>query len=374
MRIQAATMLCFVLIGGSVVPGAARAEDLVISQVRPNNVQVDPAKQETLRLTYRLSVPAQMKLQIYDGRELLIREIQESSFSGAGEHAIVWDLRDQAGQLVPPEAYTYVLEGKTRDGKVTRYDVADATGGQPVSARNVQVDAVTGAITYAIDRPARVSIRLGLNNAGPLLHTLIDWVARPAGPQREPWNGKDASNLLDLATHPRLLVSVQAFSLPDNSIMVGAPQPRVQLISALAEGAPSRPKSMTQRKRMYSHAQQPLESRSDFKVHWSLPDLPRSASGLPIVSAVTPVRLDVDAADRERAMARRFEPVFFIDGQFAFENELGFVPMTWNFDPATLNDGEHYLTVNLRGYEGNFGIATVKVLVQRAAVAAKAKP
>lgn len=64
-------------------------------------------------------------------------------------------------------------------------------------------------------------------------------------------------------------------------------------------------------------------------------------------------------------MARRFEPVFFVDGQFAFENEVGFVPMTWNFDPRSLNEGEHYLTVNLRGYEGNFGIATLKVLVQR---------
>jgi hypothetical protein len=117
---------------------------------------------------------------------------------------------------------------------------------------------------------------------------------------------------------------------------------------------------------MYSHAQQPLESRGDFKVLWTLPKLPRSANGVPIVSGVTPVRLDVEAVDRERALSRRFEPVFFVDGQFAFENEVGFVPMTWNFDPATLNEGEHFLTVNLRGYEGNFGMATLKVIVRRA--------
>jgi hypothetical protein len=39
--------------------------------------------------------------------------------------------------------------------------------------------------------------------------------------------------------------------------------------------------------------------------------------------------------------------------------------MTWNFDPAALNEGEHFLTVNLRGYEGNFGMATVKVWISR---------
>jgi hypothetical protein len=67
--------------------------------------------------------------------------------------------------------------------------------------------------------------------------------------------------------------------------------------------------------------------------------------------------------DLERALSRRFEPVFFVDGQFAFENEVGFVPMTWTWDPEGVNAGEHFLTVNLRSYEGNFGIASVKVVV-----------
>jgi hypothetical protein len=39
--------------------------------------------------------------------------------------------------------------------------------------------------------------------------------------------------------------------------------------------------------------------------------------------------------------------------------------MTWLLNTDTLNEGEHYLSVNLRGYEGNFGLATVKVYVQR---------
>jgi hypothetical protein len=48
--------------------------------------------------------------------------------------------------------------------------------------------------------------------------------------------------------------------------------------------------------------------------------------------------------------------------------------MTWNFDPAALNEGEHFLSVDLRGYEGNFGMATLKVFVQRAATAGKVTP
>ena len=46
-----------------------------------------------------------------------------------------------------------------------------------------------------------------------------------------------------------------------------------------------------------------------------------------------------------------------------FENETGFLPMTWNWDTSNASPGIHYLTANLRGYEGNFGMATVKVRV-----------
>jgi hypothetical protein len=356
------------------LPWLAAAQDLRISQVQPNRTQLDPARGDSLQLRFQLSAPAQVSLQLYDGREWLIREIPGKGVLSAGEHVLSWDLRDQAGRPVPPEAYTYALEARANDGKVVRYDLADATGGETVAARDVKRDAGRGGISYVLDRPSRVSVRMGLDNGGPLLRTLLDWVVRPAGEQYESWDGKDASGVLALSAHPRLNISVQAFSLPENSIIVGGRETKVNLIEHLSGAHAARPRTRPQPKRMYAHAQQPLQARGDFNVRLSLPDaLPRSADGIPIVSGPIAVRLEVDAADRERALARRFEPVFFVDGQFAFENEVGFVPMTWNFDPAALSTGEHFLTVNLRGYEGNFGMATLKVLVQRDASAAGAR-
>ncbi|HKE93291.1 MAG TPA: hypothetical protein VKB34_03210, partial [Povalibacter sp.] len=314
---------------------------------------------------FHLSDPAQVSLEIYDGRDLLIRSVTSKGTLPAGENRLSWDVRDQAGRIVPAEAYTYAFQGRTSDGREVRYDLADATGGQAVAAREVKWDAQARLLSYVIEKPARVSVRFGLQDGGPLLRTLIDWVVRPGGLQREAWDGKDSSGVLDLASHPRLAIGVQAFSLPENSLIVGDPQTRVNLIESLPGARQSRPHS-TAARHMYDHAQQPLESRGDFTISLILPtDLRRSGDRLPIVSSTIPVRLDIAAADRARAIARRFEPVFFIDGQFAFENEVGFMPLTWNFDPAALNDGEHFLTVNLRGYEGNFGMATVKVLVAK---------
>lgn len=354
------------------LPVLACAQGLAITQVQPDRTLANPQARESVTLRFALSAPAAVTLRLFDGRDLQVRAIASKKSLAAGEHSLQWDLRDEAGRAVPPEAYTYVLEARATDGTTVRYDLADATGGESVTARDVKWDVQTGRLTYVLDKPSRVNIRFGLNDGGPLLRTLIDWAARPAGLREETWDGKDGSGVLDLATHPRLAIGVQAFSLPENSLLVGAPPSQVRLIDLPAAKRIERPHSSnSQPKRMHTHAQQPLETRGDFKVQLSLPaSLPRSPGGLPIVSATVPVRLEVDAKDRERALSRRFEPVFFIDGQFAFENEVGFVPMTWNFDPAAFNDGEHFLTVNLRGYEGNFGMATVKVWVQRETISA----
>jgi hypothetical protein len=355
----------------SLGPQLACAQQLVISHVQPSTLRVDPAKGASVRVGFELSAPASVSLQLYDGRDLLIREIRSAGTLSSGPQSLSWDLRDSQRRSVPAEAYAYVLEARGADGATVRYDLADTTGGKDAAVRDVKWDANTDRLSYVLDRPARVSIRIGLNDGGPLLRTLLDWVVRPAGAQQEAWDGKDASGAIDLGAHPKLSISVQAFALPENSILVGPAQARVNLIRDLPADAQARAKSASASKRMYAHSQQSLESRGDFNIQLTLPNtLARSADAF-VVSEPIPVRLDVTAADRERALSRRFEPVFFIDGQFAFENEVGFVPMTWNFDPGTLNEGEHYLTVNLRGYEGNFGIATVKILVKRQQAASR---
>ena len=216
--------------------------------------------------------------------------------------------------------------------------------------------------------PGRVNIRVGLDQHGPLLRTVLDWVARDAGLHEEPWDGLDASGVLDLAEHPRLVIAWDGFGLSANSILVGPPADRVQLIADLPWGEERRTVKRRDKKRMHFHRQQPMEARADYAITLTLPDnLPTDAEGLPLVTGIVPFRLDVPDSERKRVLARRFEPVFFIDGTFVFENEVGFLPMTWRWDTAGINPGIHYITANLRGYEGNFGIATLKVRVQQAA-------
>ncbi len=347
------------------VLGPAQVAALEITNVRAEPLAFDPRKGESTRIQFRLDEPARVTLHIFDGRDLLIRSIEKKELS-AGEHSLTWKGDDQAGRTIPPEAYHYTLVATNAAGRRVEHDLTDLSGGEDIQARDVRWDPEQQRIYYVLPKPGRVNIRIGLKNDGPLLRTLTDWLPREAGLQSEAWDGKDASGVLDLSKHPQRLIAVDAFALSDNTLFVRPRTDRIELIEDLQWGETRRVKKKTPQKRMHAHSQQPLESRGDFTVYLRLPEgLPKNKDGLPIVSGKVPVRLEIDEADRARALARRFEPVFFVDGTFAFENEVGFLPMTFVWDTAPANEGVHYVTANLRGYEGNFGIATTKVYVKK---------
>lgn len=340
------------------------AAPLTISQVQVSPSVVESAA-TPVQVRFTVSGPGHVRVRFHDGRDLVVKTLDLGALP-AGEHVASWDLKDDRGRPVPAEAYTYTLTARTPAGEVV-YDLADTTGGQDLAVRDVRYDPTSRTVRYVLERPARVNVRFGMQNNGPLMRTLVNWVPRAAGLRTETWDGRDASGVLSLATHPRIEVVVQAFSLPDNTILVGPAPDATVLITDLGS-AEKRAAPAGGAKRMYAHAQQPIESRGDYTVRLRLPEsLPKTDEGVPIVAGgIVPVRLEVDSKDLARAIERRFEPVFFVDGQFVFENEVGFVPMTWQWDASAVNDGEHFLTVNVRGYEGNFGIASVRVLKRSA--------
>ena len=117
---------------------------------------------------------------------------------------------------------------------------------------------------------------------------------------------------------------------------------------------------------MKKHSQQYIENRGDFTLKIILPEnMEKTSSGIAIVKNRVPVRFNVPADVQQRMLNDRFEPILFVDGEYKTENEVGFFPMTWNWDPKGLVEGEHVLTVNLRGYDGHLGSASVKVFVKR---------
>jgi hypothetical protein len=341
---------------------AAPGQAIDFTHVSHTPHAIDPARGEVVTIRFRLTEPAPVALEIYDGRNLQVQRI-ELGVLDRGEHSATWNGRNGDGALVPPEAYAYTLEASPSSGPSGRWDVTDSTGGETLVPQDVRWDPETGKLSYRLESDARVRIRIGLQASGPLLHTPIDWVARARGAHEEPWDGRDASDVLDLSRHPRLDIFAEAFSLPRNTVLVGPPAGEVRLLD-LPPDTPRRTQRSRPPHRILDFASQPLEVRRDFSARLvPAVEVARTAEGDPIVRGPLPLRLSVDDAQLATVLGERCEAVFFVDGQFVFEREVGFLPMTWTWVPTGLAAGEHYITANIRGYEGHFGITTLRVVI-----------
>jgi hypothetical protein len=328
----------------------------------------DPAKGEEVRVHFHLSERARVELRLYDARDLLVATVKSPTPLDAGDRNLAWKGRDSKGRLVPPEAYTYTLGATGPRGEKATWDITESSAPKGMlSIPAPSWDRVSQRVSYAVSAPARVRIRIGLANNGPLMRTLLDWVVRTKGDYEVPWDGWDASSVVDLSEHPNLAFDALAFGLPRNTLVVGPPSQEVRLIEDLDGQA--RPRAAVEApRRMLDFPRQRIESRHDFPVEIQLPaSLPRAADGLPLVTDSIPVQLGLSTRQEALVQDERFEVVFYVDGHHAFETEVGFFPVTWTWNPRGENEGKHYITVNLRGYEGHFGISTVLVRVARPA-------
>lgn len=342
-----------------------------ILDVSANRDRIDVEKKERVAVGYTIDAPATVVLHVYDGRDALIYR-SEPEQQQAGTHALEWDGRDDSGEPVPPEAYHYVLRAENAQGVVV-HDLTDTTGNEALLARDPLWDATKGHLRFRLDHPSRINVRFGLAE-GPYVHTAVDWVARDAGDHTVAWDGWDTSRVMNLARHGMLSPTVRAYTLPQNTVFVGQDSDKVAFVAMRSLG--TREKQVKPIKtRMFFHADQPLETRGDVPVELSVfGPAKRDAAGRHIVSGVVPIRLDVPQPARAVVMERRFEPVFFTDGIFVFETEVGVLPMTWHWDSTVVNPGEHFITVNVRGYEGNYGTATLRVWVEPSTPSGTAAP
>jgi hypothetical protein len=340
------------------------ASALSIRHVSHNPRQIDFIKNNKVTIRFALDESAQVVVKIYDDRDLLVRSISSAQMLDKGEHNIDWDGRDQASNPVPAEAYRYTLTATNGSGSV-EHDLSDFTGAKVVKVHKLKWDQESNNIQYHLLKPARVNIRVGRKKNGPLLATVIDWVSRDSGLHKVDWNGYDNSGVIDISKIKDYDMYAQAFTLSENTILVGPASNEIKLVD-ITWKEEKRVRKKTQKKRMKKHSQQYIENRGDFTLKVTLPEsLAKNEKGIPIVSKRVPVRFNVPAEVQQRMLNDRFEPILFVDGEYKTENEVGFFPMTWNWDPKDLKEGIHILTVNFRGYDGHLGSASVMVFVKR---------
>jgi hypothetical protein len=101
-------------------------------------------------------------------------------------------------------------------------------------------------------------------------------------------------------------------------------------------------------------------------VHISFPESSKRSSrsdgskALPVVHAGEPVRVELTANTLHALKDRRYEVIYFLNGEFIHEEAKGVSPTIYRMPSIPRLKGDVFLTVNIRDFFGNVGAVTTQ--------------
>lgn len=199
---------------------------------------------------------------------------------------------------------------------------------EEIFAQDLAFDLETGEISYKLEEPARVRLRIGLSTVGPMLHTIYDWEEQEAGEHRVVWDFKDASGKVFFGQRSDFMVALACIPVSDADL--------------------SRYRSTVK-----GYRQSP-----GFRM-----EFPESTveNDVPQIKDRDPIRITIDGRDQMWLTESKYEVGLFIDYVFLMEEEEGINPFTYEINTRGLREGRHKITANIVGYEGEIGAKTVLV-------------
>ena len=341
---------------------------LIISNVSLEKKTINPIMEQG-KLTYKLSDEARVNISLYDRDDFLVKNVISDEKAKRGYNTVTLDGKDKQKKWLPPGAYTYVIEAESLDSSQhTIYDLKDESYGKELTLRSLSFDTDTGRIEYVLPKATVLRARVGMKEGGPLLTTLIDWQTLSAGRHQYIWNGNIGLPGLDLRSNQTVQINLTAYYLPDNSIIIQYDKlpENMASISELQQ-TEKRPEKITAVNQKYLHATHRIMKCREPQFSIEFPNVTEfTDDGFPIVSGKVPVRIMVAGQDKKFLQDERFEVVLFVDFIFLYEEEEGISPSTFFLDTAGINEGKHFLTVNLYGFKDHIGTKTKAIYIKRA--------
>ncbi len=277
----------------------------------------------------------------------------------------LWDGKDNAGELVPNEAYYPLVKLTTLIDKERIIDPRIKSGGEEVFDFEKQIR--SGSIEYTLPTASRMLIRSGIKN-GPMLRTIVDWEPRTAGFHVERWNGMDDQGVVSIEKSPKSSYLILGYQLPDFGIITYAnstesyrtyrERKKLPLVIQQKEQTEMERNGKIIRPEFYNPVLQQKSPRISVLLLNS-----KNRKALSKIKKYDEILTEVNLHDLDEKYLnqQRYEISFFIDNEFIAEEEQGFVPFTWRWSPGRqgIKPGKHILTVNVSGYSGQVGVKNI---------------
>lgn len=324
-----------------------------------------PMRGESVSIRFNISKPSNLTLTIEgpDGR-VWYRAAQMNVAAGYGE--FIWKGVDTKGNVVPAETYRYKIIATYKNQTLVS-DASDYTGGKKLDVTQVNIDQVNNTLNYFLQRPARVRIMAKLTYGSVPLGTLVDWEARPAGMHTEAVKLDHYKTLFpdkDIVTY-----LVQAWSLPDNSIIVlpqtGLPDRNQFNIYKKKPAGDIKSWYAWNNIKVHQHATHKYERCYDPKIEIKpVGDLTKKNDVL-TVGKTTAFRLNAQTVQGVGRVTPipRLSLFVFVDDVMVTRLLPAYLPFQWQLDPTKFTEGEHVVTAMLSWRDEHIGITHQKIVI-----------
>ncbi|BBO68608.1 hypothetical protein DSCA_25380 [Desulfosarcina alkanivorans] len=278
-----------------------------------------------------------------------------------GTHEVTWDGRDDNGQLCPTGAYIPIIKVRSRQQGSEIYNPSETPWGLTLNGHDISYNAQTKQVSYRLDQPALCQMRIGEKEGGPAYISLFGWVPRSQGDYHAAWDGKDVNGLIEVWKKEHFEIYLDAFSLPENSILLNGSNPRSYNYKGLKKRFPIKPPVGST---INLHALHQREFCHDMLLNAAFKSGKKTADGIPIIEGQAELQVfagkDVNLRQLER---EKFELYIFVDGKMLIESPHPSLPASQTIDTTTISNGDRIFTINLRTFEDHLGIFSFKVRV-----------
>ncbi|TDX51149.1 FlgD immunoglobulin-like domain containing protein [Orenia marismortui] len=340
------------------------AAEEMITKVQVKSSNFNPSSGEECQLVYNLAKEAKVYVNVYTADFHLVNQIASGVFQEEGEHKVSWDGRDINNQVVADEAYFFYIKAKFDDGSEAIYDPTTFSGGEEFEVTDVDYNSEEGSFTFNLKRPARVLMRVGIDN-GPMINTLLDWKPRPAGHNILYWSGFDKDGVLDAREFSGLKLVTIGFYLPESSVITYGNNKSnyFKYINSLKTKKKVLREEKLRKVKISPYYYLQLRDYRTPQFSVELPQYNEANYNIKKDSKLL-IRILAKNEFKRLLMKNRFEVILFLDAKFIYEEEEGYIPFNIPWSTKGLDPGEHYLTVVLATYNGQVGSRSLKINIK----------
>lgn len=201
----------------------AFASDLSVT-VSPDSFAPSLGRQVTYTVT--CPIGGVLDAAVLDRDGYRVRTLAAKKRVPKGPVTLAWGGRDDAGVVVPDEAYSLRVVLRGEGGEALTFFPANGPA-EMYEVPKVSFDQPSGTLSYSLPKPSRVHLQAGIvkedpvtkQKTGPVLKTVVNRAPRPGGSIVDAWSGFDEGKTVYVPSLPTFVVSLMATSLPTASVI-----------------------------------------------------------------------------------------------------------------------------------------------------------